>query len=167
MRAGPGGGLSTRGFGGSRAYEGGFKMQVGRAGLWTARGYLPYGSLVRYGFYSLHVEDENSPRLVRFEDIFAHAPSTATHFEVLQRVMDDTLGEGVLSGLALVQPSDGGGTQVGIRLTMQWLPNATDTRGALGAGASVAPPGPPLDPWPSVEAALDLVWAVLALLGLA
>jgi len=113
---GPGGATFTN----ARVHEFGFALNVGRAGIWTYAGHVQYGGIIQYGYYVIEHEDGTLDP-IKFYDHYPQIPNSNAHFAVVQRLIHETHGYGLLHGLAKTVPTrDGNGAQLEFRLNWKW-----------------------------------------------
>jgi len=92
-------------FSNARVHEVGFVLAVGRAGIWTYAGHVPYGSLIQYGYYIAEFETGSVP--VKFYDHYPQVPNPNSHFAVVQRCIHPEFGFGLCQGLLKFTPENG------------------------------------------------------------
>jgi len=103
----------------SRIHTVGFVLRVGRAGIRTFQGTIPYGSVIHYGMYIVEFEDSIVP--IKFYDLYPQSPNTNNHLALIQKVFHDEYNVGLLQGLVKVVPDENNNMFVSqSRFTWKW-----------------------------------------------
>merc|ERR1719471_403071 len=100
-----------------RIHEGGFRFVTGRAGMQTLSGFLPFGSMILFGYYVFEFPDGRQE--ISFADEFPQIPNTNSHFAIQQHVTHNEHGVGICQGLGLVTERDGS-FQSNVHLNFMW-----------------------------------------------
>jgi len=103
----------------SRIHTVGFVLRVGRAGIRTFQGTIPFGSVIHFGMYIVEFEDSIVP--IKFYDLYPQSPNTNNHLALIQKVIHPEYNVGLLQGLIKVTPDENNNMFVSSsRFTWKW-----------------------------------------------
>jgi len=100
-----------------RIHEGGFRFVAGRAGIQTFTGFIPFGSIILFGYYVF--EFPTGRVEISYADEYPQIPNSNNHFVIQQHVTHKDHGVGVCQGLGLVtETSDH--FQANVHMNFMW-----------------------------------------------